>query len=200
MRFSKKEWLFVLQWTVATAIGLTLGSPFTFGVIFTNGMGGGFENASTYIGLFTLAGMIFGTSIGFCQTFALIGQVKQLILWIPASILGGTLGGLIVGSLGETAMMLSVVMSGSFIGIAQQFVLRKFLKKFRCGWIPVNIIAWIVAQVLFLAGFVVFISTGFVAFQLNPVPALFALLFPGAIPGLITGIYLTWLLKNFKKE
>ncbi len=199
MRFNRKEWLFILRWTIATAIGFNLGSPFSFGVIFTNGMGGGFENASTYIGLFTLAGMIFGTSIGFCQTFALIGQVKQLILWLSASILGGTLGGLIVGSLGETTISLSVFMSGFFTGIAQQFVLRKSLKKFRCEWIPVNIIAWIVGQVLFLVNFVVFVHS-FVAFQLNPVPTLFVLLFFGAIPGLITGIYLTWLLKNFKKE
>ncbi len=193
MKFNKNESRFIRRWTVATAVGFTLGSPFSLGVILTNGMGGGFENSSTYIKLFTLAGVILGTSIGFCQTLALIGQAKQVILWIPASILGGTLGGLIVGSLGETAVILSVVMPGIFIGIAQSFVLMKSLKKSTVwGWIPVNIIAWIVAQVLFLAGFA--------AFQLNEVPTLFALLFSGAIPGLITGIYLTWLLRNFKKE
>ena len=192
----------MLLCTVATAVGVTLASPFIFMVIFTVGMAGGFENASTYIELLTKAGLILGTIIGFGQKLTLIGQASRLNWWIRASILGGTLGGLIVGSLGETAVILSVAMPGIAIGIAQQFVLMKFLKKATVwGWIPVNIIAWIVAQVLFIVSYVVFLSTGFVPiFQLNPVPTLFALLFSGAIPGLITGIYLTRLLRNFKKE
>ncbi len=83
-------------------------------------------------------------------------------------------------------------MPGITIGIAQQFVLMKSLKKATVwGWLPVNIIAWIVTQFVFITG---------IFANFNPVITLLKVLFSFAIPGLITGIYLTWLLRNFKKE
>ncbi|GEM_PF-608395 len=156
MGFRRKEWLFLLRWTVATAIGCTVGSPFIVGVLFVVGLaasdGGSLGNLTTLI-LFTLVNFIIGTSIGFGQTLALIGQVKQPILWIQFSILGGTLGGLIVGLLSLTSLQLasflSVAVPGIFLSIAQKVVLIKFLKK-ATGWITANIISWTLAQVLFI--------------------------------------------------
>ncbi|MBC6419972.1 MAG: hypothetical protein GDA44_15015 [Prochloron sp. SP5CPC1] len=201
MDFNKNESRFIRRWTVATVVGFTLGSPFTLGVIVLHGMGGGFENVSTYIKFGTLAGLILGTLIGFCQKLTLIGQASRLNWWIRASILGGTLGGFILGGLlklsgkmnSDLIFLVILAMPGIIIGIAQSFVLMKSFKKAPLwGCISVNIIAWTVTQhVLF---------SGILSSQLYPGPTLLTLLFSGAILGLITGIYLTWLLSNFKKE
>ncbi len=97
--------------------------------------------------------MIIGISIGFGQTLALIGQAKQPILWLPVSILGGTLGGFLVGLVSlkslQLAFILSVAIPGIFLGIVQKVVLIKFLKK-ATGWIIANVISWTFAQVLFI--------------------------------------------------
>jgi len=153
--------------------------------------GGSLGDLTTLI-LFTLVNFIIGTSIGFGQTLALIGQAKQPILWLPVSIFGGTLGGFLVG-LGsltslQLAFILSVAMPGIFLGIAQKFVLMKFLKK-ATGWVIANIISWTFAQVLLLAGRANMDGNRLIIFLAS-----------GAVIGLITGINLTWLLKNFKKE
>ena len=194
MRFRRKEWLSVLLCTVATAVGVTLASPFILAIMLADGMGEGFENFSTYIKLYTLVGFILGILIGFCQKLTFYGQANRLNWWIRGSILGGFLGSLIVGKLfTHYGIFVTPVIFGITISVVQQFVLIKSLKKATVwGWLPVNIIAWTMAQVLFLAGIV--------AFQLNPVLTLLTVPFSGAIPGLITGIYLAWLLKNFKKE
>jgi len=207
MGFRRKEWLFLLRWTVATAIGCTVGSPFIVGVLFVVGFSTNGDSLGdvTYL---TLIGLIIGISIGFGQTFALIGQAKQPFLWLPVSILGGTLGGFLVALLGlksfNLAFLLSVAMPGIFLGIAQKVVLIKFLKK-ATGWIIANIISWTLAQVLFIAGFVnmdlygIFdrIEDGLSFALFIDLIIIFASV---AVIGLITGINLTWLLKNFKKE
>jgi len=211
MGFRRKEWLFLLRWTVATAVGCTVVSPFItsamFLVAFSIGDGGSLGDLTTLI-LFTLVGFIIGASIGFGQTLALVGQAKQPILWLPVSIFGGTLGGLIVGlvSLNSlyTASLLSVAMPGIFLGIAQKVVLMKFLKK-ATGWITANIISWASAQVLLIAGLVNMdlyrilnrIEDGLSFALFIDLIRIFASV---AVIGLITGINLTWLLKNFKKE
>jgi len=195
MGFRRKEWLFLLRWTVATAIGCTVGSPFIVGVLFVVGLaasdGGSLGNLTTLI-LFTLVNFIIGTSIGFGQTLALIGQVKQPVLWLPVSIFGGTLGGFLVGLVSlkslQLAFILSVAIPGIFLGIAQKVVLIKFLKK-ATGWVIANIISWTFAQVLLLAGRANMDGNRLIIFLAS-----------GAVIGLITGINLTWLLKNFKKE
>ncbi len=205
MRFNRKEWLFILRWTIVTAVGFTLASRFILEVIFTIGMGGGFENISTHIGIFVQIGLIIGTLIGFGQTLVLIGQAKQLILWIPASILGGILGSLIVSSLGEPALIFSAAIPGILVGTAQRFVLIKSLKK-APGWILANIIGWTVGQIVFFVGIfasgdpnrILKIIDGRLSFNLFP--ELIILLASGAMPGLITGIHLAWSLRNFKKE
>ncbi len=211
MGFRRKEWLFLLRWTVATAVGCTVVSPFIltvmFFVSFSIGGGGSLGDLTTLV-LFTKVGLIIGISIGFGQTLALIGQVKKPILWIQFSILGGTLGGLIVGLSSLTSLQLasflSVAMPGIFLGIAQKVVLMKFLKK-ATGWIIANIISWTSAQVLLPAGFVNMGADrilNIINFKLSfdlfiDLIIIFASV---AVIGLITGINLTWLLKNFKKE
>jgi len=164
-------------------------------------------NLTTLIS-FTKVGFIIGISIGFGQTLALIGQAKQPILWLAVSILGGTLGGFIVGLVSLTslqlAFILSVAVPGIFLGIAQKVVLMKFLKK-ATGWIIANIISWTLAQVLLLAGLVNvdiyrilnIIEDGLSFDLFIDLIRIFA---SGAVIGLVTGINLTWLLKNFKKE
>jgi len=193
MGFRRKEWLFLLRWTVATAIGCALGSPFILGVTFLLGLGAsGSHGDLTTLILFTVISFIIGISIGFGQTLALIGQVKQPVLWLPVSSVGGTLGGFLVGLVSlkseYTAFVLSVAIPGIFLGIAQKVVLIKFLKK-ATGWIIANIISWILAQVLLIAGLANMDGNRLIIFLAS-----------GAVIGLITGINLTWLLKNFKKE
>ncbi len=211
MGFRKKEWLFLLRWTVATAMGFTVGSSFILGVMFIAGLAASgsypLGNLDDII-FFILIGLIIGISIGFGQTLALIGQAKQPILWLAVSILGGTLGGFIVG-LGTLirfylAYFSIVAIPGIFLGIAQKVVLMKFLKK-ATGWIIANIISWTSAQVLLFAGLVnmeidriLNIMEDGLSFALFI--DLIIILASGAVIGLITGINLTWLLKNFKKE
>ncbi len=204
--------VFLVRWTVATAMGFTLVSPFIMAGMFIMGFGmvdSGLPGNLYDKIVFTLIGLIFGISIGFGQTLALIGQVKKPILWLPISIFGGTLGGFIVGlvslkSLG-LAFILSVAMPGIFLGIAQKFVLMKFLKK-ATGWIIANIISWALAQVLLIIP--IFgnmdlyrilnrIEDGLSFDLFIDLIIIFASV---AVIGLITGINLTWLLKNFKKE
>jgi len=210
MRFRKKEWLFLLRWTVATTVSFTLGSPFILTVMFFAGFsmdGGSLGNLTTLIS-FTLVGLIIGASIGFGQTLALIGQAKQPILWLPVSVFGGTLGGFLVGLVSltsfELAFILSAAMPGIFLGIAQKIVLMKFLKK-ATGWIIANIISLTSAQVVLVAGLanmgadrILNIINFKLSFRLFiDLIIIFASV---AVIGLITGINLTWLLKNFKKE
>jgi len=210
MRFRRKEWLFLLRWTVATTVSFTLGSPFILTVMFFAGFsmdGGSLGNLTTLIS-FTLVGLIIGASIGFGQTLALIGQVKQPVLWLPVSSVGGTLGGFLVGLVSLTslqlAFLLSLAIPGIFLGIAQKVVLIKFLKK-ATGWVIANIISWTFAQVVLVAGranidiYGIFnISNYGLSFDLFI--DLIIIFASGAVIGLITGINLTWLLKNFKKE
>jgi len=210
MRFRKKEWLFLLRWTVATTVSFTLGSPFILTVMFFAGFsmdGGSLGNLTTLIS-FTLVGLIIGASIGFGQTLALIGQAKQPILWLPVSVFGGTLGGFLVGLVSltsfELAFILSAAMPGIFLGIAQKIVLMKFLKK-ATGWIIANIISLTSAQVVLVAGLanmgadrILNIINFKLSFRLFiDLIIIFASV---AVVGSITGINLTWLLKNFKKE
>jgi len=170
--------------------------------------GGSLGDLTTLI-LFTLVGLIIGASIGFGQTLALIGQVKQPILWLPVSIFGGTLGGFLVGLVSlkslQLAFILSVAIPGIFLGIAQKVVLIKFLKK-ATGWIIANIISWALAQVLLIIP--IFgnmdlyrilnrIGDGLSFALFIDLIIIFASV---AVISLITGINLTWLLKNFKKE
>ncbi len=207
MRFRRKEWLFLLRWTVATAIGFTVGSPFILGVMVVVGfsMDGASLGDLTTLMSFTLIGLIIGISIGFGQTLALIGQAKQPILWLPVSILGGTLGGFLVGLVSLKSLyivfILSAAMPGIFLGIAQKVVLMKFLKK-ATGWIIVNIISWTLAQVLLfsLKDDDIILSIMEEASSLDLFIDLIIIFAKGAVTGLITGINLTWLLKNFKKE
>jgi len=209
--FRRKEWLFLLRWTVATAVGFTVGSPFILGVLVVVGLaigdGGSFGNLATLIS-FTLVNFIIATSIGFGQTLALIGQVKQPVLWLPVSSVGGTLGGFLVALVSLTsfqlAFLLSLAIPGIFLGIAQKVVLIKFLKK-ATGWVIANIISWTFAQVLLFANLanidiygILKISTYGLSFDLFI--DLIIIFASGAVIGLITGINLTWLLKNFKKE
>jgi len=210
MGFRKKEWLFLLRWTVATTVSFTLGSPFILTVMFFAGFsmdGGSLGNLTTLIS-FTLVGLIIGASIGFGQTLALIGQAKQPILWLPVSVFGGTLGGFLVGLVSltsfELAFILSAAMPGIFLGIAQKIVLIKFLKK-ATGWIIANIISLTSAQVVLVAGLanmgadrILNIINFKLSFRLFiDLIIIFASV---AVVGSITGINLTWLLKNFKKE
>ncbi len=211
MGFRRKEWLFLLRWTVATAMGFTVGSPFILGVLFLVGLaasnGGSLGNLTTLIS-FTLVNFIIGTSIGFGQTLALIGQVKQPVLWLPVSSVGGTLGGFLVGLVSLTsfqlAFLLSLAMPGIFLGIAQKVVLIKFLKK-ATGWIIANIITWTFAQVVLVAGranidiYGIFNISNY-GLSLDLFIDLIIIFASGAVIGLVTGINLTWLLKNFKKE
>jgi len=211
MGFRRKEWLFLLRWTVATAVGFTVVSPFIMAVMFVIGFGiadGGSLGDLTTIILFTLIGLIIGASIGFGQTLALVGQAKQPILWLPVSIVGGTLGGFLVGLVSlislYTALILSVAMPGIFLGIAQKVVLIKFLKK-ATGWIIANVISWILAQVLLIAGLANMGADRILniinfKLSLNLFIDLIIIFASVAVIGLITGINLTWLLKNFKKE
>ena len=207
MRFRRKEWLFLLRWTVATAIGFTVGSPFILGVMVVVGfsMDGASLGDLTTLMSFTLIGLIIGISIGFGQTLALIGQAKQPILWLPVSILGGTLGGFLVGLVSLKSLyivfILSAAMPGIFLGIAQKVVLMKFLKK-ATGWIIVNIISCTLAQVLLfsLKDDDIILSIMEEASSLDLFIDLIIIFAKGAVTGLITGINLTWLLKNFKKE
>ena len=205
MRFRRKEWFFLVRWTVATAVGFTVGSPFIVAIMFVFALaasGGSSLGDITYL---TLIGLIIGISIGFGQTLALIGQAKQPILWLPVSILGGTLGGFLVGlvSLKNSglAFMLSAAIPGIFLGIAQKVVLMKFLKK-ATGWIIVNIISSTLAQVLLfsLKDDDIILSIMEEASSLDLFIDLIIIFAKGAVTGLITGINLTWLLKNFKKE
>ncbi len=211
MGFRRKEWLFLLRWTVATAMGFTVGSPFIVGVIIILGLGASdgypLGDLADLI-LFTIIGLIIGASIGFGQTLALIGQAKQSILWLPVSIFGGTLGGFLVGLVSLTSLQLAFVLSvavpGIFLGTAQKVVLIKFLKK-ATGWIIANIITWTLAQVVFPAGLVNMdpyrilnrIGDGLSFALFIDLIIIFASV---AVISLITGINLTWLLKNFKKE
>ncbi len=208
MGFRRKEWLFLLRWTVATAIGFTVGSPFILGVMFVFALGASGGSSLGDITYLTLIGLIIGISIGFGQTLALIGQAKQPILWLPVSILGGTLGGFLVGlvSLKSSglAFILSAAIPGIFLGIAQKIVLMKFLKK-TTGWIIANIITWTLAQVLLIAGLVNMETYTIFNRIEDELPFgrfinLIIILASVAVIGLITGINLTWLLKNFKKE
>ncbi len=212
MGFRRKEWLFLLRWTVATAVGFTVVSPFIVGVIFIVGFsaanGGSLGDLNDLIS-FTQVGLIIGASIGFGQTLALIGQVKKPILWLPVSIFGGTLGGFLVGLVSlknrYIALILSATIPVFFLGIAQKVVLMKFLKKAN-GWIIANIISWALAQVLLIIP--IFgnmdlyrilnrIEDGLSFDLFIDLIIIFASV---AVIGLITGINLTWLLKNFKKE
>ncbi len=210
MGFRRKEWFFLVRWTVATAIGFTVGSPFILTVMFFAGFSmdsGSLGNLTTLIS-FTLVGLIIGASIGFGQTLALIGQAKQPFLWIQVSIFGGTLGGFIVGLVSlksfELAFLLSAAIPVIFLGIAQKIVLMKFLKK-ATGWIIANIISLTSAQVVLVAGLANMGADrilNIINFKLSfglfiDLIIIFASV---AVIGLITGINLTWLLKNFKKE
>ncbi len=211
MGFRRKEWLFLVRWTVATAVGCTVVSPFItsamFLVAFSIGDGGSLGDLTTLI-LFTLVGFIIGASIGFGQTLALVGQAKQPILWLPVSIFGGTLGGFLVGLVSLTSLqlasLLSVAIPGIFLSIAQKVVLIKFLKK-ATGWIIANIISWTLAQVVFPAGLANMGADRILniinfKLSLNLFIDLIIIFASVAVISLITGINLTWLLKNFKKE
>ncbi len=207
MGFRKKEWFFLVRWTVTTAMGFTVGSLFITPAMFflafsTDGLLG---NLTTLIS-FTKVGFIIGISIGFGQTLALIGQAKQPILWLAVSILGGTLGGFIVGLVSLTslqlAFILSVAVPGIFLGIAQKVVLMKFLKK-ATGWIIANVISWASAQVLLFTLNIdgnIILSIMEEESSLDLFIDLIRIFAKGAVISLITGINLTWLLKNFKKE
>ena len=208
MGFRRKEWLFLLRWTVATAIGFTVGSPFILGVMFVFALGASGGSSLGDITYLTLIGLIIGISIGFGQTLALIGQAKQPILWLPVSILGGTLGGFLVGLVSLKSSGLAFILSAAipviFLGIAQKIVLMKFLKK-TTGWIIANIITWTLAQVLLIAGLVNMETYTIFNRIEDELPFgrfinLIIILASVAVIGLITGINLTWLLKNFKKE
>ncbi len=197
MRLNQNESRFIRRWTVANAVGFTLGNLLTLPVFYFVGFalsGGGSFSTSTSIQLFILVGSIIASPIGFCQKLALIGEVDD-IWWTRASILGGVLWGCFmfgcfwIGNLkmsSDLILIFSYPTFGTIIGILQRFVLMKSLNK-APWWIFNNLTCWTVVG---------FLLVGFLSSS-NLILILVMLPFLGAIIGLFTGIHLNWLFNNF---
>ncbi len=172
-RFLSAGWSLWLLWTIATALGFTLGIGLS-------------QLALTAMGEI-LSSIAFGSIAGLAQWFILRKRFHVSGWWVLATSLGATLGLVATNAVHEALMgvrvalvvgVLGLTVLGLLVGIAQWLVLRKHLH--RAGW-------WVLASAAgwFLGGLIAWaIRLQFVEFV--KILADFAIL--GIIAGASTGL------------
>jgi hypothetical protein len=164
---------------------------------------------------FGLASLLFaavlfeGLCVGVAQWWVLREWLELTKAWIGMTMLGGAvawligmLAGTFFGSQNEmtpvsepsSVMMLTLaaVMGlavGALLGIAQWFVLRRYVKR-AAWWILANALAWSVGMAI------IFTAIDFLALTPSFVLAVVALLLTGDVVGAIHGSMLVWLLRQ----
>lgn len=208
MRVERRRvgWVFLLQWILATASGVTVGK-------YLGTLVGAFGFVAGFPVALAVSGLVVGTIVGIMQRLVLRQQqVDQVERWVLVNAVGGTLGAAVAGAVisilpiniifyvGSTV---AGVMTGTVVGIMQWFILRRWVYRAR-WWVLANTIGWTVGEVLLWAaiwamgGGRVIVSgvvTGFLTLKGEVV-----ILISGAVTGLITGIPLMWLLRHSSRE
>jgi hypothetical protein len=199
--------VFLLQWILATALGVTVGK-------FLGTLTGLFSLGVGFTGAFAVAGFVVGIMVGFMQQMTLKRQkVNQIELWGLATGGGGCLGGGVTGAIISTlpsniafyiGSTVAGVVTGTAIGVMQWLILKRLVYKAR--WlILANTIAWTVGEVLLWA-IVVWVMNGSrvtvfgVVTSLSTLAGEAAILLSGAVTGAIAGVPLLWLLGRFRRN
>lgn len=217
---------FLLQWTLVTALGWTIGRlmGIVLAVVLVGAIGMSLSFAIDWLERSTgfLMGWI-GSSVIFstigCIGGAIVGAMQGLVLkeqqadrWVLFTATGGALGTTLAGTvlwilpvdlavyIGSTVTGLII---GTGIGIMQWLSLRKWVYKARY-WVLANAIGWTVAEVLLWA---VFWAMGWTGSTFNGVvidivsyKGLAVAFLCGGIIGLVTGIALVWLVNHSSRE
>jgi hypothetical protein len=154
------------------------------------GLGGPAEHesqATRYLRLGVMAGLVGGGFSGLCQTLLLRRQLRRTNSWVMLTVIGWALGWIIIlgpgglmeqSKVGQPLALLALVIGGAMAGLIQWLVLRLEVK--RAGWwIPATALGW------GLAFFPINFSEGFIALGGS-----------GAMIGISTGAALLWLFRN----
>jgi hypothetical protein len=215
---------FLLQWSLATAVGAVVGRILSFSL----GMFGFLLGAA--VGrMLSISLSTFGFLLGFPMAFAIagfgvgaaVGMMQRIVLrqwvthsqpWSAMSVLGGTLGGAIAGCIisflpDNVSLYIGSPITGALVGTGlgtmQYLVLRKWVYDSQ-WWVLTNAIGWTISEVALW--FMVMSSGGSRALFKGvftgaaDLKGLAIVLLSGAISGIGTGIYLLWLLRDRKKE
>jgi hypothetical protein len=195
--------VFLLEWILATTLGITIGK--FFGTLL-----GFFSLRAGFTGAFAIAGFVVGIMVGFLQQMTLKRQqVNQIDLWGLATGFGGGLGGLVTGTIIFTlpsniafyvGSTVAGVVTGTAIGVMQWLLLKRSVYKAR-WWILANIIGWTVGEVLLWAVIVGVMDGGRVTVNgvvtgLLELKGESVILLSSAVTGAIAGVPLLWLLRS----
>lgn len=199
--------VFLLQWILATALGVTIGKFFgTLLGLFSLGVG--------FTGAFAVAGFVVGIMVGFMQQMTLKRQqINQIELWGLATGCGGCLGGGMTGAIVSTlpsniafyiGSTVAGVVTGTAIGVMQWLILKRWVYKAR-WWILANTIAWTVGEVLLWAVIFLVMDGGrVIVYGVVTTPSNLAgevvILLSGGVTGAIAGVPLMYLLGRFRRN
>ncbi len=194
---------FLLQWILATTLGIAIGK-------FFGTLSGLFSSVGGFTGAFAIAGFVVGSVVGFMQQITLKRQqVNQIDRWGLATGFGGGLGGLVTGAIiftlpGNIAFYVGStvagVTTGTTIGVMQWLILKRSVYKAR-WWILANAIGWTVGEVLLWAVIVGVmdgsrVTVNGVVTGLLELKGESVILLSSAVTGAITGVLLLWLLNH----
>ncbi len=210
-----KQQKFLIEWVLATSIGLALGevflSPLAFRFVPFSLPMGGFDLFGTMLSV--ASGIATGVAIGAFQWLTLRNYISHSWRWIIATPLAMASGSLIQGLLFAIARCylpmdasaavwaatnwISVFIYGVLIGLMQSVVLRKSLLK-TWTWIITNGFGWPVAiavgEEFIRPIFYPRVDFGF--HVINPYPEIVIYGVVGILIGIITGVLMLWLFKQ----
>lgn len=197
-------WKTVGRWAAACAAGFTFGQ--TTGVIAGFLVGGAVAQvlgeAAASLAAFITLGAVTGAIIGLAQRWIMRDEIELTRRWILVSTLGWTAGYLVAslsspltaaafGDLVSGAV--SWVLLGATVGLAQWQTLRQLVLR-AGGWVPANIIGWLLGPPVAALGMSLAVSFG-----VNPADSIGVMLasaLTGATAGAVTGIVLGGLMRN----
>lgn len=140
--------------------------------------------ATKFLRLGIIAGLVGGGFSGLCQALLLRPHLRRINSWIVLTVIGWALGWIVVlwlgglmeqSKVGQPLTLLALLIGGTLAGLMQWLVLRSEVKD-AGWWIPATALGW-----------------GLVFFPINFSQGFIALGGSGAMIGISTGTMLLWL-------